>query len=185
MMVKIDPGAQVNTIPLSRYHTLFPTKLNKSRYPKANALLPTVHTWMTYNGLPNPFLGHFVADVPHASEPRMYPTCFYVFEDATSPQIPLSYATSERLGIVAFKVPNLAATSQVDNLNVSTSPSPSGMKKTAKTVTFWDPIVKDTPLHCSAPSPTSCCSMRKTASPKQVTILHILQVLSANPPLPP
>ena len=24
MVVKIDPGAQVNTIPLSRYHTLFP-----------------------------------------------------------------------------------------------------------------------------------------------------------------
>ena len=34
MMVKIDPGAQVNTIPLSRYCTLFPTKLNKSRAPR-------------------------------------------------------------------------------------------------------------------------------------------------------
>ena len=34
MVVKMDPGAQVNTIPLSRYCTLFPNHLNKSRYPR-------------------------------------------------------------------------------------------------------------------------------------------------------
>ena len=33
---------------------------------------------------------------------------FYVFEDTTSPPILLSYATSERLGIIEFKVPNEA-----------------------------------------------------------------------------
>ena len=132
MTVKIDPGAQVNTIPLSRYHTLFHTKLNKSRYPKANVLLPTAHTWMSHNGSPKPFLGHFMADVQHVSEPRTYPTCFYMFEDAMSPQILLSYITLERLGIFAFKVPNLAATSQIDNLDVPTSPGPSGMRKTTK-----------------------------------------------------
>ena len=156
----IDPGAQVNTIPLSRYCTLFPNKLNKSRYPKANILLPTAHTWMSHDGLPKPFLGHFMADIQHASEPRMYPTCFYVYEDATSPQILLSYTTWERLGIVAFEVPNLAATSQVDYLDVPTSPSPSSMRKTTKTVTFQDPLVEAAPSPCSAPSPTSCHSMR-------------------------
>ena len=46
MVVKIDPGAQVSTIPLSRYCTLFPNCLNKSRYPKAKALMPTGHTWI-------------------------------------------------------------------------------------------------------------------------------------------
>ena len=118
-MVKINPGAQVNTIPLSGYCTLFPTKLNKSRYPKANVLHPTAHTWMSHDGLPKPFLGHFMADVKHASEPRIYPTCFYMFEDTTSLQILLSYVTSERLGTVTFKIPNLAAMSQVDNLKHS------------------------------------------------------------------
>ena len=111
MTVKIDPGAQFNTILLSRYHTLFPNKINKSRFPKPNALLPTAHTWISHDGLPKLFLGHFVADVQHASEPRSYVTHFYVFGDATSLQILLSYATSERLGIITFKVPNLAGTS--------------------------------------------------------------------------
>ena len=184
MMVKIDPGAQVNTIPLSRYHTLFPTKLNKSRYPKAHALLPTAHSWMSHNGSPKPFLGHFVADVKHASEPRMYPHIFVCLK-MLHPLKSSSYATLERLWIVAFKVPNLAATSQVDNLNVPTTPNPSSMRKTTKTVTFWDPIVLDAPLHCSTHFPTSCHGVRKTASQRWVASLHILQLLGANSLLPP
>ena len=134
MIVKIDPGAQVNTIPLSRYLTLYPNKLTKSRYPKAKTLMPTHHTWISYNGLPKPFLGHFIAEVVHAKEPRMYPIRFYIFEDATCPQILLSYATSERLGIVSFQVPNLAATHKIDQVAIQ-NPS-SGMRKTAKKVTF-------------------------------------------------
>ena len=42
--VKIDPGVQVNTIPLSKYHTLYPNKLTKSRYSKTKTLMPTHHT---------------------------------------------------------------------------------------------------------------------------------------------
>ena len=61
MMVKTDPGSQVNTIPISRNCTLFPNKLNKSRFPKANVLLPTAHTWMSHDGSPKPFLHQFVA----------------------------------------------------------------------------------------------------------------------------
>ena len=100
MVVKIDPGAQVNTIPLSRYRTLYPNHLNKSRYPKAKILMPTNHTWMSNDGLPKPFLGHCITEVSHATEPRMYPVRVYVFEDTTNPPNLLSYATSERLDIV-------------------------------------------------------------------------------------
>ena len=135
MMVKTDPGAQVYTIPLSRYCTLFPHKLNKSRFPKANTLHPTAHTWTSHSGSPKLFLGHFVADVQHASQPRPYPTHF-IYLNTTSPQIPLSYVTLERLGIIAFKVPKLAATSQVGNLDVPTAHDPSGTKKTIKKVAF-------------------------------------------------
>ena len=120
MTIKIDPGAQVNTIPLKKYHTLFPNKLTKSRLLNPNALLPTAIIWMSHDGLPKPFLGHFVAEVMHASEPRSYLTHFYIFEDTTSPHILLSYATLERLGINAFNVPNLAVTSWVDNIAVPT-----------------------------------------------------------------
>ena len=112
MTVKIDPGAQVNTIPLSTYHVLLPQKLTKSRYPKANALLPTHHTWISHNGSLKPFLGHFIVEVLHATEPKTYPVCFYVFEDTTSPHILLSYTTLVRLGIVSFQVPNLVATNK-------------------------------------------------------------------------
>ena len=49
-------------------------------------------------------------------EPKMYPICFYVFEDAISLHILLAYATSERLGIVSFQVPNLASTTKLDHI---------------------------------------------------------------------
>ena len=137
MVVKIDPGTQVNTIPLNRYHTIYLNCLNKSRYPKAITLMPTNHTWMSHDGLPKPFLGHFITEVSHAKEPRTYPVRSYVFEDATNPPNPLSYATSERLGIVQFQVPNLAATHPLDQVAVQ---NPSSKRKTAKQVTFQDPI---------------------------------------------
>ena len=149
MVVKIDHGPHVNTIPLSRYRQLFPNHLSKSRYPKVKSLMPTNHTWMSHDGLPKPFLGHFILDVAHTKEPRMYPVRFYVFEDATNPPNLLSYATSERLGIVQFQVPNLAATHSLDQLAVST---PGGKKKTAKKVTFQDPISETEGSHtCSNP----------------------------------
>ena len=156
---KIDTGAQVNTIPLSKYQKLFPHKINDSRYPKPSSLSPTAHTWMSHNGSPKPFLGHFVAEVQHATEPRSYPTCFYVFEGSTSCQILLSYVTSERLGILEFKVPNLAATSQIDDLNVLSSPTPSSKRKTTKSVTFCDPLVHLDQL-CSTSSPQGLSGMR-------------------------
>ena len=147
MVVKIDPGTQVNTIPLNRYHTLFPNHLNKSGYPKAKALMPTHHTWISHNGLPQPFLGHFIVEIAHAKEARMYPVRFYVFKDATNPPNALSYATSERLGIVQFQVPNLAATRSLDKLAVQT---PGGKRKTAKQVTFQDPISVTEGSHTSS-----------------------------------
>ena len=138
MIVKIDPGAQVNTIPLSKYCLLFTRKLTESKFPKAKALLPTSHTLISHDGSPKPFLGHFITEVMHASEPRLYPTCVYVFEDATAPHILLFYATSERLGIIAFEVSNLAATSKLDHVALA-PPSPSIQRKTAMGVTFRDP----------------------------------------------
>ena len=63
-------------------------------------------------------------------------------------QILFSYMTLERLGIIAFKAPNLAATTQIDNLNIPTSPDPSGMRKTTKKITFHDHLWMQP--HCTA-----------------------------------
>ena len=158
MAVKIDPGTQVNTSPLSRYCTLFPNCLNKSRYPKAKALMPTGHTRISHDGLPQPFLGHFIVEVAHAKEPRTYPVRFYVFEDTTNPPN-LSYATLERLGIVQFQVPNLAATHSLDQVAVQT---PGSKRKTDKQVTFQDPISKTEGSHTNSNPPDNCHGKRKT-----------------------
>ena len=126
------------------------------------------HTWISHDGLPKPFLGCFVAEVMHANEPRSYPTHFYMFEDATSPHILLSCATSERLGFIQFNVPNLASTAHIDH--VALPPSPSGQRKTAITVTFWDPIQETEETSTSSDvsdSPSSRSGMRKTSSHKK------------------
>ena len=166
MMFKIDPGAQVYTIPPAGTANSSPIKQmipgSPNPIPCPPQPLPGYHMMVSLS----PFLGHSVTEVKHASEPRSYLTCFYVFKDATSPQILLSYATSERLGFITFKVPNLTATSQVDDLSNPTSPTPSGMGKTAKCVTFCDPLVDTTKPYSIAYSPTSCSHMRKTASLK-------------------
>ena len=114
---------------------------------------------MSHDGLPKPFLGHFVTEVSHAKEPRTYPIRFYVFEDATNPPCLLSYATLERLGIVQFQVPNLAATIPLDQVAVQT---PGGKRKTAKKVTFQDPICKIEGSHTCSNPPDDCRGKRKT-----------------------
>ena len=58
MTVKIDPGAQVTTIPLSQYWKLFPNKFTETRYPKSGSLIPTTHTWISHDGTPKPVLGY-------------------------------------------------------------------------------------------------------------------------------
>ena len=82
--------------------------------------MPTHHTWISHDGLPKPFLGHFIVDVLHATQPKMYPILFYVLKDATSPHILHSYVTLERLGIVSFQVPYLASTASIDHVALPT-----------------------------------------------------------------
>ena len=121
--------------------------------------MPTHHTWISHDGSPQPFLGHFIVEIGHAKEPRMYPVRFYVFKNATNPPNLLSYATSERLGIVQFQVPNLAATHSLDQLAVQT---PGSKRKTAKQVTFQDPISKTEGSHTSSNPLDNCCGKKKT-----------------------
>ena len=65
---------------------------------------------------------------------------FYVFEDTTSPPILLSYAASERLGIIEFKVPNEAIlTAAIDTIST-------------KRVTFSTPLHTSKTRHLGRPS---------------------------------
>ena len=58
---------------------------------------------------------------------EVLPIIFYVFNDTTSPKILLSYAASERLGIVKFQIPNEAPSIALDTISMK------------KHVTFWMP----------------------------------------------
>ena len=91
--------------PLRRHQKLFPNKISKSSYPKPSTLSPTSHTPDFIQQQAQTLPRSFVADANPSTEPSSYPTCFYIFEDVTSPQILLSYATSERLGILESKSP--------------------------------------------------------------------------------
>ena len=135
------------------------TETRYTRYPKPGTFIPTAHTWISHGGSPKPFVGHFITDVNYTMLPRSYLTHFYVFEDATTPQILLSYAASEGLGILEFKVPNLVAYSHIDALTIPTSPTSGGLRNTAKSITFHDPLMDlDQPCHTFPHS-----GLRKTA----------------------
>ena len=126
--VKVDPGTNVNTIPLTKYRKLFPAHFTKAGNLKQKALHPRRHTWTTHDETPQQFSGYFIADIHHKTIPEVLPIRFYVFNDITSPKILLSYVASERLGIVKFQIPNEAPSIALDTIS------------TKKHVTFQMPL---------------------------------------------
>ena len=115
--VKVDPGADVNTIPLTKYTKLFPAHFTKAGNLNPKALHPTRHMWTAHDETPQQFLCYFIADIHHKTMPEVLPIRFYVFKDITSPKILLSYAASERLGIVKFQIPNEAPSIALDTIS--------------------------------------------------------------------
>ena len=117
--VKVDPGTDVNTIPLSKCKKFFPVHFTKAGNLKQKALHPTRHTWTAHDDKPQQFLGFFIADIHHKTQPDGLSVRFYVFKDTTSPRILLSYAASERLGIVKFQIPNEAPSTALDAISIT------------------------------------------------------------------
>ena len=126
--VKVNPSADVNTIPLTKYRKLFPAHFTKAGNLKQKALHPTRHTWTAHDETPQQSLGFFIADIHHKTQPEVLPIRFYVFKDTTSPKILLSYVASEWLGIVKFQIPNEAPSIALDTIS------------TKKHVTFRTPL---------------------------------------------
>ena len=77
---------------------------------------------------PQQFLGYFIADIHHKTQPEVLSIRCYVFKDTTSPKSLLSYVASERLGIVKFQIPNEAPSIALDTIS------------TKKHVTFRTPL---------------------------------------------
>ena len=117
--VKVNPGVDVNTIPLRKYRKIFRVHFTKAGNLKQKALHTTRHTWAAHNDKPKQFLGFFIADIHHKTQPDVLPVRFYIFKDTASPSILLSYAPSERLGIVKFQIPNEALSTALDTISLT------------------------------------------------------------------
>ena len=117
--VKVNPCADINTIPISKYRKLFPADFTKAGNLKEKALNPTKHTWTAHNNTPQQFLGFFIADIHHKIQPEVLQVRFDVFKDTTCLKILLSYAVSESLGIVKFQVPNETPSTALDTITSS------------------------------------------------------------------
>ena len=102
--VKVDPGADINTIPLTHYKTIFPQHFPKDGHLKKNVLRSTASTWSPHDGQRKHFLGFFTVDIQHKTLPKLIPLSFYIFQDTTNPHLLLSYSASVHLGIVEFKI---------------------------------------------------------------------------------
>ena len=111
------PSVDVNTVPLTKYRKLFPAHFTKAGNLKQKALHPTRHMWTGHDETPQQFLGYFIANIHHKTIPEVLLIRFYVFKDTTSPKILLSYAASERLGIVKFQIPNEAPSIALDTIS--------------------------------------------------------------------
>ena len=127
--VKVDPDTDVNTVSLSHYRKLFRKNFTKAGHLKYNVLHPTTHLWALHDSKPQQFIGYFIVDIHQNTLLKVLQVRFYVFEDTTCSKILLSYATSVRLGIIDFKVPNKAST-----------PSALDTISTTKNVTFSKPL---------------------------------------------
>ena len=92
---KVDPGADVSTIPLTKYRKLFQAHFTEDITLKQKALHPARHTWTAHDETPQQFLGYFFADIHHRTIPEVLPIRFYVFKDTTSPTILLSCSIRE------------------------------------------------------------------------------------------
>ena len=144
-----------------------------------STLNPTIHSWISHDVKPQPFLGKFVTNIRHVSQPRLYLTCFFVFKDTTSPQILISYTTSEHSGSLEFKVPILPTQVNIDTVSL---PSPGDLRKTTKKVTFKDLLTSTLcpqPHHTLSPSPCGS-GLRKTM--KKVTFKE--HTIDATPHIP-
>ena len=125
--VKVDPGAECSSIPLSHFCKAFPKYFTRSGALKKSALKPMWMTWSAHDGTCQNFLGYIVLEFQHKTLPQILLCKFYAFKDSTSPHILLSYPASSRLGIVQFTVPNKAPLNFLSMIRTITNP---------KTVTF-------------------------------------------------
>ena len=117
LWVKVDPGAEANIIPLSRYRSLFPHHFHTNGTLRANSLRKSKATWSPHDDTSHKFIGFFMVDVQQKTRTGAIPISFYVFKDSARPSTLLWYGASIHLGILEFKVPNKAKSYNINTIS--------------------------------------------------------------------
>ena len=95
--------------------------------------------FMLHHENPPKFIVYFIFNEQEKTQLTTVQICFYIFLETTCPQNLSSYALSEMLGIIKFKICNEAPTSAQDAITAHNQPAP---KHTSLS----------TPLHIDIPS---------------------------------
>ena len=164
ILVKVDPWAEVNMIPLSQYRKLFKKNFTKAGNIKQNVLQPISHLWSSHDSKPQRFFGNYIINIHHKTLSKILPVRFYIFQDTTNPPILLSYPAFERLGITEFKVPNEAS-----------SPAAIDTITTDKKVTFSNPLI------AGKSTKQSCKTLQKSAIRNKPFEDHTPQTIGNKP----
>ena len=112
--VKRDTGTMHAQYPKAISNRCFPTKA-KAKVPSPKMYYCLQRKMDRSWQIPQKYLGHIILDAHYKTMGRSYPTRFYIFKDTTSPLILISYAASDMLGILQFKLPNKTASAQIDH----------------------------------------------------------------------
>ena len=135
MPAQVDPGPDINSIPISKYKTLFPAhfmkagNLNRRHFNQQDTPGQLITTPC------NSSIGFFISDNYHKTQPEVQQVRFDVLKDTTCPKILLSYTASERLGIVKFQVSSKTPLTALDTITSS-----------SKHFLFRTPMQMDTPV---------------------------------------
>ena len=73
--------------------------------------------WIAHDMRPQKLLGYFIVEIHHKTLPDMFQVRVFAFKDTKSPKMSLSYAASNRLGIIELKIPNGTPSTALDAIN--------------------------------------------------------------------
>ena len=107
MEVKVDPGSETNSIPLSHFRHLFPELCSKDGSPKENALEPTLAQFEAYDGGIMTSHGWIILPTWDIRDNKFHPVRYYVVTREEA-RILISHATATWLGLVKVLCPNKA-----------------------------------------------------------------------------
>ena len=120
-MLRVNPELVLTPYPLTATDNSSWKTLQRQNTSNRTHYTPTTQTWTSHDKTLQKFISYFIIDVQTKTLPKTLQLWFYVFKDATCPNVLLSYPSPEILGTVEFKVLNETPTTAALDTISSTS----------------------------------------------------------------